>query len=127
MANPDPGFGYPLASRDLARVNAELDTWSGCHAIVLGSGGSHRHFRIDLWQEGRETQLAVACVSPDYYCGPLLWADAHIHVTRATEEDTAKYEAEFEVRDDGAAVRLLCSDVQLVEEPAISWRKGTRR
>src|SRR5687767_14348770 len=55
-----------VASSDLHGANERLRSWAGAHALVLGSGITHRHFRIDLWKEGVDTQLAVLCAIPEY-------------------------------------------------------------
>ncbi len=112
------------ASDDVAAVNAELSSWDGANAIVLGSGLSHRHLKVDLWKEGNATQLVVLCPLPQYYCGPLRWLDAHVRVIAVAAEDKVPFAAEFELRDESAGVRLIGADVHLIEEPAISWRRG---
>jgi hypothetical protein len=127
-ADDDPQWrDLGRAERDgLEQINAVLSSWDGANVIVLGSGLTFRHLRVDLWKPGHETQLAVLCAPPRYYYGPLQWVNARVRVVAVSPEQRVPFAEEFELRDELAAVRLVCGDVHLNEEPAISWRRSAK-
>jgi hypothetical protein len=111
------------ASRDLPAIESGLRKWDGANAVLLGTGLSHRCMWVEVWKEGRETQLLVVCIGPYYHCGPIHWTNTHLRIAAVSEAERIPFQAEFELLDEASGVRLVGPEFQLLEEPAPHWRR----
>lgn len=84
-----------------------LRRWDDSIARMWELTSSHRTLRLRLEQHGRDGNLVIACIDPEFIRGPTEWSHSNVEIHRA--------EGGFLVKDEGAGVEVRAGHVELTE------------